>query len=301
MLCHFVHYSRFGSDRDVVRVLPAEFAATMRRFRQFLYEIVNAPQTVYNRLMTENSERLKQILAVVATVGVLIINYLAAVGYLGGVSPSYVSDLYPTLITPAGYAFAIWSLIYFGLLAFSVYQALPSQIERFRRLRSVYILSCAANCAWLYAWYHQYIAVALGIIFLLLGTLSVINSRLRETASAGEFWLAKFPFGLYFGWVTAAAILNTTITLIYLDFQISAANAVIAGAGLLLIAATLGALIRFRLNNPFYPLAVAWALTAIAVKQSGATLIVAAAAVGVIVCLLAALSFLITTNKTADE
>ena len=251
--------------------------------------------------MSNNSERLSQILVIVATIGVIAFNYLAAVGYLGGVLPNFISDKYPTRITPAGYAFAIWSLIYLGLLAFSIYQALPSKAERFRSLRSIFILSCAANCAWLYFWHHEMITVSVGVIFTLLGTLAVINVRLRRTASLAEFWLAKFPLGLYFGWVTAATILNTTIGLIYLKVEFSDSLAILTGAGLLLAATALGVFIRFKLNNPFYPLAIAWALTAIAVKQSGQTLIVASAAVGVIALLIAALSFLVGMNKKGDE
>ena len=251
--------------------------------------------------MANNSVRLQQILVIIATVGVIAFNYLAAVGYLGGVTPEFVSNKYPTRITPAGFAFAIWSLIYLGTIAFSIYQALPSNAERFRGIRSVYILTCAANCAWLYFWHNQAILISVGVIFLLLGTLAVININLRKTESLGEFWFAKFPFGLYFGWVTAASILNATIALLYINFQVSDSLAVILGAALLLIATALGVIIRFKLNNPFYPLAIAWALTAIAVKQSGQTLIVASAAVGVIILLIAALSFLVNMNKTNDE
>ena len=251
--------------------------------------------------MTDNSERLKQFLVIIATVGVIFFNYLATTGYVGGVTPDFISNLYPTRITPAGFAFAIWSLIYLGLLAFSIYQALPSNAERYRHLRSVYILNCAANCAWLYFWHHEMITVSLGVIFLMLGTLAYLNAHLRQTESLAEFWLVKFPFGLYFGWITAATILNATITLIYLKVPIPDSSAVIIGAALLLTATAAGVIIRFTLNNPFYPLAIAWALTAIAVKQSGQTLIVASAAVGVIVSLIVAISYVITINNRTNE
>lgn len=251
--------------------------------------------------MTNNSERLKQFLVIIATAGVIAFNYLAVIGYIGGVKPEFISNKNPTLITPSGFAFAIWSLIYLGLIAFSIYQALPANAERFKNLRSSYILSCAANCAWLYCWHHEAILVSVAVIFLLLGTLAFINIKLQKTASLAEFWLVKFPFGLYFGWVTAASILNATIALIYINFKISDSLAVILGAILLLTATALGVIIRFKLNNPFYPLAIAWALTAIAVKQSGQTLIVASAAVGVIILLITALSYLVNMNKTNDE
>ncbi len=251
--------------------------------------------------MTDNSDRLKQFLVIIATVGVIAFNWLAASGYLGGISTGAVFDKYPTRITPADYAFTIWSLIYLGLIAFSIYQALPSNARRFRSVRTVYILNCAANCAWLYFWHQEMMLICTAIIFLMLGTLVFINVILQTTDSLEEFWLAKFPFGLYFGWITVATILNAAIALISLNFQTTDSLALILSAVLILVATVLGVIIRFKLGNVFYSLAIAWALTAIAVKQSGQTLIVASAAAGVIVLLIAALSFLVNIKSSNNE
>lgn len=247
------------------------------------------------------NDKIQQVLVIIATIGMIVFNYLAATGILGGIETGEVSDKYPTRITPAGYAFAIWSLIYLGMIAFSIYQALPSNAERFRGIRRVYILSCVANCAWLYFWHQEMIVVCLAVILVLLGTLAFINAKLQNTETYAEFWLAKAPFGLYFGWVTAATILNATIALVYLNVQVSDSVAVFLGTVLILIAAALGVIIRWRLRSYFYPLAIAWALTAIAVKQSGQTLIVVSAAVGVIVCLLAALSFVMNMPSSENR
>ncbi|MGI9056600.1 MAG: TspO/MBR family protein [Pyrinomonadaceae bacterium] len=244
------------------------------------------------------NDKIQQILVIAATVGMLIFNWLAATGILGGIDTGAVSDKYDTHITPAGYAFAIWSLIYLGMIAFSIYQTLPSQAERFRGLRRIYIVSCVANCAWLYVWSQEAIVVCLGIIIVLLVSIGIINVKLRETESLGEFWLAKVPFGIYFGWVTAATILNATIALVYLGVKLPDATSNLIGAVLILIAAALGAFVRWKLVNYFYPLAVAWAITAIAVQQSGQTIVVVAAAFGVIVCLIAAVSFVMDMKSS---
>ena len=247
------------------------------------------------------TDKIQQILVIIATIGMIIFNYFAATGILGGVDTRAISDKYATRITPAGYAFAIWSLIYLGCLVFSIYQALPNNTEKFRSFRRVYILSCVANCAWLYFWSQEAILVCLGIIFILLGTVAIINAKLKQTESNADYWLVKFPFGIYFGWVTAATILNATIALVYLNVKFPDSTAVILGAALLLIAATLGVIVRLKLKNYFYPLAIAWALTAIAVKQSGQTLIVVSAAVGVIACLIAAVSFVMDMNNSERQ
>ena len=246
-------------------------------------------------------ERMRSFLVLLATLGTIGFNWLAAVGRINGVTPEMVSNAYPTPITPAGYAFAIWSLIYFGLIAFSIYQMMPSNLERFRNVRSLYILSCALNCAWIYFWHNGQIAICLAIIAALCVTLFFINYRLRPSDSALENLIPKGTFGIYFGWVTAATLVNFAVMLVYLRVTLSNSANTWLAVGLILLAAALGVLMRVLYQNFFYPLAIAWALTAIAVKQSGNTLPVTAAAVGVVACLIAAISVVMTLNSSTSE
>ncbi|MEO6590133.1 MAG: TspO/MBR family protein, partial [Pyrinomonadaceae bacterium] len=127
------------------------------------------------------NDKIRQVLVIIATIGMIIFNWLAATGILGGIDTGAISDKYNTHITPAGYAFAIWSLIYLGMIAFSIYQALPSQTAKFRGLRTIYIISCVANCFWLYVWSQESMVVCLGIIIILLVTIGIINGKLLET------------------------------------------------------------------------------------------------------------------------
>lgn len=243
------------------------------------------------------SDRLRSFLVFAATIGMIAFNVLAATGGLGGAATADISAKYDSIITPAGYAFSIWTLIYAGLLAFSIYQIIPANLVSQRPIRSLYIFSCALNCAWLYFWHAEQIAVCFVILAVLAFVLYLVNRNLAATDSMAEYWLAKAPFGIYFGWVTAAAIVNLAI--LAAAFRAEPPDA--AGAVLVLIAAAFGVLIRIRLVNYFYPLAVAWALTAIAVKQSSRTSVVIACAVGVIACLLASLSFVMSMPTNADR
>ncbi len=253
--------------------------------------------------MTESNaasgiDRLRSILVLAATGGTIAFNWLAATGRINGVTPQEISDQYPTLVTPAGYAFSIWSLIYLGLLAFSVYQLLPANAAKFRNFRSLYITTCALNCAWIFFWHSDQIAVSFIVIVALLITLMLINIRNREWGSLTEFWTVNAPFGIYFGWVTAATLINSAVLLVYWKVEMSGSASTALGVVLILLAAALGLAVRKWLTNYFYPLAIAWALTAIAVKQSGHTLIVAATAVGVGACLIASLSFVMNLRST---
>lgn len=246
------------------------------------------------------TDKFRAVLVLAATAGTIAFNWLAAMGYVNGVTPQTISDKYPTNITPAGYAFAIWSLIYLGMIAFSIYQLTGANVVRFRPLRSLYITSCALNCAWIYFFHQDQIAVCLAVILVFLAVLFLINVKLRQFNSIADSVMVKLPFGIYFGWVTAASLINFAVLLMYLGVDLGSSSTIFA-VFCILLAAALGVLVRIKLTNYFYPLAIAWALTAIAVKQSGQTWIVSAAAVGVIACLIASLSFVMNLPSSINE
>lgn len=247
------------------------------------------------------TERLRSYLVLAATLGTIAFNWLAAAGRVNGVTPDVISARYPTIITPAAYAFSIWSLIYVGLIAFSIYQFLPANRERLRSVRSLYIFTCALSCGWIYFWHGDQIAVCFAIIVALAVTLFLINYQTQSQRPPAEFWFVKVPFEIYFGWVTAAALVNFAVLLRYLNVQMDEASTTVFGVILILLAASLAVFIRSRFSSYFYPLAIAWALTAIGVQQSGQTLVVSAAAIGVVACLIASLSFVMNLNSSARE
>lgn len=77
----------------------------------------------------------RQVLNVAAYALVITINALANALPINGITSGAVSDRYPTFVTPAGYVFAIWGVIY-ALLAFFVgWQALPVQRDDRRMQR----------------------------------------------------------------------------------------------------------------------------------------------------------------------
>ena len=238
-------------------------------------------------------EKLKPYLVIIATIGVIAMNALATTGYIGGVTPEVISDKYPTFVTPAGYAFSIWGWIYLGLIIFSIYQALPSKFEKYAKMRTLYLISCLLNCLWLYFWHHEQITISLFVILSLLVSLAAINLTLERENNL----LARFVFGLYFGWVTVASIVNATITLLFLGVRTSDETALWSAVGLIIVAAIIGVFLRHKLPNFAYPIAIAWAVTAIAVKQSGKTAIVVTAGIAVIALLISAFSFVVTAEN----
>lgn len=251
--------------------------------------------------MTERVDKVdtfRAILVIAATIGVIAFNVLAATGRLSGVDTGAISDKYPTPVTPSGYAFMIWSLIYLGLAVFSIWQFIPANRARFSNIRSFYILSCALNCGWLYMWHSDQIAICSLLLLLLAVTLFFINLYLRRTEGVGDYWLSKAPFEIYFGWVVLATLVNFAILLVFWKVDISPSSFTILAVALILLAGALGVLLRIRLNSYLYSLAIAWGAAAIGVKQSGNTLVVVASAVSLIACLIASLSFVLSMPST---
>lgn len=244
---------------------------------------------------------MRAILVIVATIGTIVFNGLAVAGYVNGVTPEVISNKYPTVLTPAGYAFTIWSLIYVGMIAFSIYQALPANILRFRNVRLLYIISCVFNCAWIYFWHRDSIGICLAIISALLVTLLLINIKFKKPDSLAVALVTKAPFGIYFGWVTCAAIVNFAIFLSYMGVTMSSRTSAVFGSVFIVIAAGLAVIVRWKLANYLYAVAVAWALTAIAVKQSGNTAVVIAAAFGAVICLVTAGSVVVNLKDSTSE
>jgi len=245
-------------------------------------------------------DRTRSILVFIATIAMIVFNGLAATGYVNGITPEVVSGRYETVMTPAGYAFSIWTLIYVGLFGLSIYQMLPSNIFRFRSVRSLYIVSCFLNCAWIFFWHREQIGICLGVIFALAAILLVLLKRFRRPGLEDGQVFTKAIFGLYGGWVTAAALVNFSVFMRYAGVDISSMGWNALAVALLLIAAALAVFVRLKLKNYLYSLAIAWAATAIAVKQSGNTAVVVAASICVIVCLVMAVSFVMDQKSTTS-
>ena len=234
------------------------------------------------------NHKISQILVVIATFSVIYINYLAGTGQINNTSPAEVSNKYLNILTPAGYAFSIWGLIYLGLLGFSIYQALPAQTlnARFKKIRPLYIASCAANIAWIFSWHYDQILISIVLMVIILLTMLLINRVIyveKSKGSTAEIILTQIPFGIYFGWITAATILNATIATIYIGIKFPDSISVITACVLIAVATFLALAVRRGFDNILYPLTIAWALVAIAIKQHSETAIFVTGIIGAII------------------
>lgn len=173
------------------------------------------------------------------------------------------------LITPAGYAFSIWSVIVLGTIAYAIYQLLPATYSRVVydkiALRSMVVFAgfafwiwCASN-EWLWGTVAVFagMGIVLRSIFLEIEG-SVLNSVERVIVSGS--------FAMYYGWTTVAVFANLASALAYYGWPVTGAAGTVWQASIL-AAALLTSLLLLKETGyqKVYYATILWAFSAIVV------------------------------------
>lgn len=244
------------------------------------------------RMATNNSVLLRW-LNIVAFVLTVLVNGLAgSTTLLGGVNTAEISDANPTLITPAGYVFSIWGIIYILLAVFVIFQALPSQREKeySKKIGWLFVLSSLANIVWLFLWQYEILSVSIVLMFLLLATLIAMYLRLnigKSAVSLREKLAVHVPFSVYLGWITIASIANVSVFLVSENWDGFGISAETWATLIIIVALVITLLVLATRRDIAYSLVIVWALIGIAVKQSGNQSIVTLTEASAIIVLLA--------------
>jgi hypothetical protein len=239
---------------------------------------------------------------IVAFVATVIVNGLAgSTTLLGGVNTAEISNANHTLITPAGYVFSIWGIIYILLGLFVIFQALPSQKEKeyTKRIGWLFVLSSILNIVWLFLWQYEIIGVSVVLMFLLLATLIATYLRLnigKSTVSLREKLAVHVPFSVYLGWITIASIANVAVFLVSENWDGFGINPETWATLIIIVALAITILVLATRRDIAYGLVIVWALTGIAVNQSGNQSIVTLTEASAIIVLLA-LAAVILLNR----
>ncbi len=225
-------------------------------------------------MVASNSVVLKwmNVLAFALTV---VVNSLAgSTTLLGGKLTAEISDANPTLVTPAGYVFSIWGIIYVLLGIFVVYQALPSQNGKdfHERVGWFFVLSSLLNIVWLFLWQYEYLSLSVVVMFLLLATLIAIYLRLnigKSRVALREKLAVHVPFSVYLGWITIATIADVSVTLVSMNWDGFGVSQETWATLVIVTALLITLLVIATRKDVAYGLVIIWALLGIAVKQSG--------------------------------
>lgn len=212
-----------------------------------------------------------QVANVLSVLFALAMNGLVGAQLIGLPAINVISDKYATLLTPAGYAFGIWSLIYTLLLLFAVYQARdvfnPKQINDLPpKMGPWFVIANICNGLWTWLYVQEWMGLSVLVLVLLTGSLYVLLVRLRialDDVSAKTITFVWWPLLIYTGWVTVATVANGANWLKSISIEMSTLMAI---GVLCAIGAALIVLMIFRSVRELL-LAAAWGIGAIGAAQ----------------------------------
>jgi hypothetical protein len=199
------------------------------------------------------------------------------------------SEKYQTIVTPVGWAFSIWGIIFLSQGIWALLQvvafftgSLPAlYVDTIRTVSCNYVLVVISQAAWTLVFASDWILLSTLMMVLILWNLGMIvysmdrQNRLNQAAEeeddtpvnnsynnvglyVGKYLLLEFPFSIHFGWILAATVVNGNVALVAEGFGASLQYfAAIAGLVLLLGIALAQVYARDFVT---IPLVVCWAL-----------------------------------------
>ena len=248
--------------------------------------------------MSNSRDIIRQVTVVVSAV-LGIIGVLSGSGALGGQPTSEVAggalSADATPIAPAGPAFSVWSVIYIGLIAYTIWQALPKQRadERQRRLGYPIAASLLLNAAWLLSTQADLLALSVPVIVVLLAVL-VWAFRICATIPSRSFVetvVVDGTMGLYLGWVSVATAANIAAFLTAAGFDGFGISLDVWAVVVLAVAGAVGIRIALYGRGRFAPtIALCWGLAWVAVGRLTGELISVPAAVTALIAVVAVIA-----------
>lgn len=211
---------------------------------------------------------------------VLLAVVQAMVAGLAGDAVGPVAREYASPLLAAGWAFAIWSVVYAGFLGYAVFQALPGQRARQLHRDTGWWLAASGvfNAGWVLAFGAGWLLLAQLLIMGLLGSVAVVFGRFCRVPAESvlERVVVRGTVAVYAGWVSMATAFGTAATGVWIGLPGSGALAAIAAVVVLLAVTAIvsWAVLSGTAVVPFAAAAV-WALLGIALNDPPAGVVAA--------------------------
>lgn len=192
----------------------------------------------------------------------LIINAMGAFGLINDLSQQEVSDMYPTLITPAPSTFSIWSVIY-ALLIISIVVMIIKYRNRYfecaiEEISYLFWLSCLLNAIWIISFSYNLIGLSSLFIFAFLIVMVLIVKKIGKIQTKRR-WLLPITFGMYAGWLFIATVVNIAAWLVKIEWDGFGLADEVWGSIILIIAVGLTFMVLLSIKNAIFPIPIAWA------------------------------------------
>lgn len=240
----------------------------------------------------------------IALIAVLTANALANILPINGLTTGEVSALYPSLFTPAGITFSIWSVIYLLLLAFVLWQWVRLRDTRtqeiYRQVSPYFILSSVFNISWILAWHFLYVwmSVIIMLAFLVTLTLAFLKLQQASLSTHSDRFFISLPLTTYLAWICVATIANIATALVSMNLSSYMLAPETWTVIMMAVAFLLAIYITVTYKKPAFAAVVTWALAGIWMRSlnGDSQLIYITAASLTILCGLWFLSSLLKTT-----
>lgn len=214
-------------------------------------------------------------IALITYAAMVAVNALANLLPINGITTGAVADSYPNLFAPAGFTFAIWGLIYLLLGAYCLYQlglfgGKQSQAGAalFDRIGPIFSVSSLLNIAWIFAWHNRIIPLSMLLTAgMFLCVLFIVQTIKCEALSRQDKIFLRFPFSVYFGWLTVATAANAAVLLVSLHWNGFGISEPVWTVIVLIVVMVIGAMTIVKNNDPAYGAVLIWAYAGIFVKH----------------------------------
>lgn len=204
----------------------------------------------------------KAYISAILLVITLIVNAMGAFGWINGLSQKEVSDMYPTLITPAPSTFSIWSVIYTFLIISIVVMIFKNKEAYFGRaideISYLFWASCVLNIFWIISFSYNLIGLSTLFIFAFLIVMVLIVKKVGKIQTKRR-WLLPITFGLYSGWLFIATVVNIAAWLVKIEWDRFGVAPETWSSIILLVAVGLTLMVLLSTENAIFPIPIAWA------------------------------------------
>ena len=221
--------------------------------------------------MAKSSDRIRAVLVAVMAVAQVLAGPVTSLAMGPDADQKPISDANLSPVTPAGWAFAIWALIYAGALVLAVYQLLPSQLPRGLHRRTGWWLLGAftASTVWVPLFGTRVIWLSQVVIVMLVLCLILVARRFTGNGpaqSAAERFAFRLPVMIYLGWATVASIAGFGAMFRSWGMEVDSRQTSEVGVALVLSATIASLFVVGRLAAiAGFLLAAFWGLVAVAV------------------------------------
>jgi|GEM_PF-311944 len=200
-----------------------------------------------------------------------MISMLGQTNAIGGYDMAEISAKYESGITPAGFTFSIWSIIYLALFVMTIFHLVNAfkKSEDYitnRELKLIgltFAINQLAISVWVYSWLNDMPGISLALLLVQFFTLYVIDRRLQllnPKKGKVSLFITQMPISIYFGWITIATLANFAAWLVSLGWLANMTTNLYVSYVLLMIAAAIGVVVVYFKHNIFYGLVVLWAI-----------------------------------------